>query len=182
MEHRFESLFAHLKKPLLLIVLAGIPAAAAPLFFATAPFVSTPELCFTAGSTTYQVTPRAPKADFRVRVVAAAAKLRSQDLGAEDLRAHDLRVQLVDDVDAADLALVDDVTASPSACDGAGDVKTVEAVEKGHPADMAVSLSRESAEGNLKLFVHSDRFALQDAAALLAAMRHYQGTQLALVH
>jgi hypothetical protein len=155
-----------LQKALILLLVAGIPAAAAPPFFAKAP-----DLCFTAGSTTYQVTPGAPEADFRVRIAASAADLSSQDL----------RIQLVDDVDAADFALVDDVTASPSACGSAGNVKTVEVVGKDSPADVAVGLSREGAAGDLKLFVHSARFGHQDAAALLAAMRHYQGTRLALV-
>jgi hypothetical protein len=154
-----------LQKALILLLVAGIPAAAAPPFFAKAP-----DLCFTAGSTTYQVTPGAPEADFRVRIASGA------DQGSQDLH-----IQIVDDVDAADFTLVDDVTASPSACQSAGNVKTVEVVGENSPADVAVGLSREGVDGDLKLFVHSARFGHQDAAALLAAMRHYQGIRLALV-
>ena len=158
-------LLERLRRALIVLLVAGIPAAAPP-FFATAP-----DLCFTAGSTTYQLAPGAPAPDYRVKIAASAAGLRIQDL----------HIQLVDDVDAADFALVDDVTASPSACKSAGNLKTVEVVGENSPADVAVVLSREGADGDLKLFVHSARFGHQDAAALLAAMRHYQGTRLALV-
>ena len=37
---------------------------------------------------------------------------------------------------------------------------------------MTISLSRDAAEADLKLFVHSARVGHRDAAALLAAMRH----------
>jgi len=159
-------LLERLKKPLILLLVAGIPAAAPPFF------TKAPDLCFTAGSITFQLTPGAPKADYRVKIAAFA----------DDPRTQNLHIQLVDDVDAADFALVDDVTASPSACKSAGNVKTVEVVGENSPADVAVSLSPGATDGDLKLFVHSARFAHQDAAALLAAMRHYQATRLALVH
>jgi hypothetical protein len=167
-----ERLFERLRKPLLLFLVAGIPAAVVPPFFPETFFSRAPDLCFTAGTTTYQVTPGAPQADFRVRIAAPGTELRSQDL----------RIQIIDDVDAADFALVDDVTADPSACDSVGNIKTVEVVSKDSPADVAVSLSRDGTEGDLKLFVHSARIGHQDAAALLAVMRHDQGTRLALAH
>jgi hypothetical protein len=158
----------HLKKALILLLVAWIPAAAPP-FSATTP--ATPHhLCFTAGSLTYEVAPEIRTPDFRVRFAATAS---------------DLRILLVDSVDLADFALVDDVAAS--ACHAAGDVKTIQVVGEQSPADVTVSLSRGSkqdanhdeADVDLKLFVHSARFGHRDAAALFAAMRHFQTTRLA---
>jgi hypothetical protein len=141
-----------IRKTLILLLVAGIPAAAPPVFDAA------PNLCFTAGSVTYQVAPGASLPDYRVRIA---------DREAEP----DLRIQLVNDVETADFALVDDF-GSGSACTSAGLVKTVQVVGEGSTADVTMSLSREAAD--LKLFVHSARFGHRDAAALFAAMRHDQ--------
>jgi hypothetical protein len=168
-----------LNKSLILLLVAGIPAAAAPLFFLTFK-TQQPRLCFTAGTITYQVGGAAP--DYRVRIAAAA----------------DLRIQLVDDVDLADFALVDDADDADSACDAGGTIRTIKVIDDQGPADVTVSLTLageqastsdaeqaaeaalfEPAPADLKLFVHSTRFGHRDAAALLAAMRHYQASQLA---
>ena len=138
-----------LKNTLILLLVAGIPAAAPPLFTAPA------SLCFTAGSITYQVTPTARVADTKVKFDAAAA---------------DLRIGLVDSVEAADFALVDDV-GSAGACAPAGGTRTVAIVGAADAADFTVSLARDPAETDVKLFVHSARFGHREAAALLAAMR-----------
>jgi hypothetical protein len=160
----------HLKKALILLLVTWIPVAAPP-FSATTP--ATPHhLCFTAGSLTYEVAPEIRTPDFRVRFAATAS---------------DLRILLVDSVDLADFALVDDVAADASACRSAGTVKTIQVVGEQSPADMTVSLSRggtqdanhDEADVDLKLFVHSARFGHRDAAALFAAMRHFQATRLA---
>jgi hypothetical protein len=168
-----------LNKTLILLLVAGIPAAAAPPFFLA--FTAQPPLCFTAGSITYQVGGAAP--DYRVRIAAAG----------------DLRIELVDNVDLADFALVDDVADADSACDARGTVRTIKLVDDAGTADVTVSLTRSSehadtrdaepalaqaallepAPADLKLFVHSARFGHRDAAALFAAMRHYQASQLA---
>jgi hypothetical protein len=174
-----------LNKTLILLLVAGIPAAAAPPFLLTFS-AQQPQLCFTAGSITYQVGGAAP--DYRVKIAAAG----------------DLRIQLVNDVDLADFALVDDVTDAESACDAGGTVRTIKVVDDASPADaspadVTVSLTQaaapadpkeaeettagaavpEPAGADLKLFVNSARFGHHDAAALLAAMRHYQAGQLA---
>jgi hypothetical protein len=168
-----------LNKTLILLLVAGIPAAAAPPFLLT--FSAQPsQLCFTAGSITYQVGGAAP--DYRVKIAAAG----------------DLRIQLVNDVDLADFALVDDVADADSACDAGGTVRTIKVVDDTSSADVTVSLTQavvqadakeaeettaaavpEPAGADLKLFVNSARFGHRDAAALLAAMRHYQAGQLA---
>jgi hypothetical protein len=155
----------HLKKALILLLVAWIPAAAPP-FSATTP-APTSHLCFTAGSLTYEVGPDISAPDFRVKFADAPATLR---------------IQLVDSVDLADFALVDDVAADASACHSAGHAKTVQVVGEQSPADVTVSLSHggaQDADAGLKLFVHSARFSHSDAAALFAAMRHFQTTRLA---
>jgi hypothetical protein len=145
-----------LRKTLILLLVAGIPAAAPPFFAAG------PNLCFTAGSVTYQVVPGASSPDYRVGIADRAAQ-------------PDLRIQLVDGVETADFALVDDFgSVDGSACMSAGLVKTVQLVGEGSAADVTMSLSHEEADADLKLFVHSARFGHGDAAALFAAMRHYQ--------
>jgi hypothetical protein len=110
--------------------------------------------------------------------------------------AADLRIQLVDDVDLADFALVDDADDADSACDAGGTIRTIKVIDDQGPADVTVSLTPageqastkeaaaeaallEPAPADLKLFVHSTRFGHRDAAALLAAMQHYQASQLA---
>jgi hypothetical protein len=171
-----------LNKTLILLLVAGIPAAAAPPLFLSFSAQQQPQLCFTAGSITYQVGGAAP--DYRVRIAAAAG---------------DLHIQLVNDVNLADFALVDDVADADTACDAGGTVRTIKVVDDASPADVTVSLTQavaqadtreveettaeaavaEPAGADLKLFVNSARFDHRDAAALLAAMRHYQAGQLA---
>jgi len=142
-----------LHKTLILLFVAGIPAAAPPFF------ASPPGLCFTAGSTTYQLAPTAASPDLRVRIDNGAAQ-------------PDLRIRIVDTVETADFALVDDV-GSADACRSDGLRKTVKVVGHG-AADVTIALSREAADADLTLFVHSARVGHRDAAALFAAMRQDQ--------
>lgn len=161
----------HLKKALILLLVAWIPAAA-PRFSATTPAPAPSHLCFTAGSLTYEVAPDVATPDLRVRFTATAS---------------DLRIQLVDSIELADFALVDDGAFDTSICRSAGDVRTVKVVDEQGPADVTVRLSRnatqnanpDESDADLKLFVHSSRFNHRDAAALFAAMRHFQATKLA---
>jgi hypothetical protein len=147
---------SHLQRILILLLVAGIPAAAPPFPG------SSPNLCLAAGSLTYQVSPNASAADLRVRIEPRAAH-------------PDLRIQLVDSIESADFAVVDDVGAAPAgACSTSGLIKTVRTVDDAGPADITISLSREDADADLRLYVHSVRFGHRDAAALFAAMRHYE--------
>ena len=146
----------HLQKVLILLLVAGIPAAAPPFT------ASAPRLCFTAGSITYQVAPGTSAADLRVKIVAPPAN-------------PDLRIQLVNDVQSADFAVVDDYGARDGgACASAGLLKRVRVVADTQPADISIALSDEPGAGDLRLFVHSVRFGHRDAAALFAAMRRDQ--------
>jgi hypothetical protein len=142
-----------LQRILILLMVAGIPAAAPPFS------ASSPDLCFAAGSLTYRVSPGAAAADVRVRIEPRAAH-------------PDLRIQLVDGIESADFAVVDDVgTAGESACASAGPVKTVRIVSDAGPADITLSVSRDDDDADLRLFVRSVRFGHRQAAALFAAMR-----------
>jgi hypothetical protein len=143
-----------LQKVLILLMVAGIPAAAPPLLRPSS------DLCFTAGSATYQLLPSASAADYRVRIVSGPASA-------------DVRIALVDRVEEADFALVDDVAAAPAKpCESAGLPKTVSVVRGEGRADVTVGFSREADAADFRLFVHSSRFGHQDAAALFVAMRH----------
>ena len=143
----------------ILLLVAAIPAAAPPFF------ASTPELCFTAGSTTYRLATSARASDYRVRIDNDAAH-------------PDLRVGLVDDAETADFALVDDAaTLAGNACRTAGTLKTVTIVPADQQASVTISLTRAPQDADFTLFVHSARVSHQDAAALYALMRHTESAR-----
>jgi hypothetical protein len=155
-----------LHKTLVLLLVAAIPAAAPPFFGSHAPAAppATPTgLCFTAGMVTYRLLPAAAPADYRVKI----------DNGASDAA---LRIALVDRVETADFALVDDNSGfDRSPCDAAGPIKTIKTVTEG-ASDLTIRLAHRGEDGDLKLFVHSGRVGHRDAAALFAVIRHNQVT------
>jgi len=144
-----------LRKSLFLLLLASVPAAAALPFFGNSPH----ELCFTAGSVTYRLSPAATAPDYRVRI--------------DNSVAHpDLRVQLVDEAEIADYALVDDMgDATGNSCATAGRLRTVKIVSGDAASDVVISVSQNAADPDFTLFVHSARATHQEAAALFALMR-----------
>ena len=146
---------------LISLVCVGVPVG---LYFATAPVstetitpVAAANLCFTAGAVTYRVSPDAT-ADYRVKI--------------DDAR-PDLRIALVDGVETADFALVDGV-GGLGACKFAGRLKTVGLVGEDSEADVTMSLSREPADADFKLFVHSAHLRPSDVAALVTVIRMQQ--------
>jgi hypothetical protein len=160
------------RKTLAALVLAGI-AAAVPTYVvltrlavapvASAAIAAAPARCFTADAVTYQLSSRIGPADYRVKI----------DASAQSSSRADLRIQLVDEVDSADFALVDDAGARDT-CASSGVTRTVRVVDDPGPADLTLSLSADAADADVKLFVHSSRFSSSDAAALFAAMRRHQ--------
>jgi hypothetical protein len=146
-----------LRKTFVLLLVAGIPAGA-PIFLARSP-----ELCFADGSTTWRLSPTARPADYRVAI----------DNGAQR---PDLRVGLVDRVETADFALVDDAGALiGGACQIAGRLRSVRIVAPGEPADLTIAVVRGSDGADLTLYVHSARVTHFEAAALFALIRHSHG-------
>jgi hypothetical protein len=146
---------------LISLVCVGVPVG---LYFATAPISTEPvtpvaaaNLCFTAGAVTYRVS-RDATADYRVKI--------------DDAR-PDLRIALVDGAEMADFALVDGV-GGLGACGSAGRLKTVGLVGEGSEADVTMSLSREPADADFKLFVHSAHLRPSDVAALVTVIRLQQ--------
>jgi hypothetical protein len=146
---------------LFLLVGVGVPVG---LYVATAPNsphavtpVAAGNLCFTAGAVTYQVS-GAATADYRVKI--------------DDAR-PDLRIALVEGVETADFALVDGVGGF-GACESAGRLKTVGVVGEGTEADITMSFSREPADADFKLFVHSAHLRPSDVAALITVIRLQQ--------
>ena len=141
----------------LLVLAAAIPAATAASFFASSKPNDVP--CFIAGDTGYRMT-KTGAADLTIRIDNAAA-------------APDLRLQLTDDVAAADFVLVDGDAGS--ACTGAAAVQNIRLDAQGGRADLTVALSRAPAP--YKIYVQSAAYSAQDAAALFAAIwRHGRKT------
>jgi hypothetical protein len=146
------------RKSLILLLMAGLPAAALP-FFGTSH-----DLCFTAGSVTYQLSPAASAPDYRVRIDNQAPR-------------PDLRVRLVDHAELADFSLVDDAGGpAGSGCPTAGLLRTVKIVPADNASDVTILVSRDVSDADFALFVHSARVTHQDAAALFALMRHVDKT------
>ncbi len=151
-----------LRNTVLLLGVAGIAAAAAP-FLAVSP-----DLCFTAGSVTYQLSASALSPDYRVAIDNQAPY-------------PDLRVRLVDRVETADFALIDDAGAMVgSACKAAGPIKTIAIVPAGAVADLTIAVSSQSQSDrpDFTLYVHSARVSHFDAAALFALVRQPVGRAL----
>ena len=144
----------HLHRIVILLMVAAMPAAAPPV----SPPMS--EFCLAAGSFTYRIASTASVADLRVKIDAQASN-------------PDLRMALVDDVATADFALVDDPSAATAAgCADAGPKKTVQI--DAEPADLTVALFSEPADAPLRLYLHSARLGPEHAAAVYAAMRHFE--------
>ena len=147
------------RQSLMLLVLLAVAAAIFPNFG------SSPDLCFTAGSVTYQLAPNADFPDFRVRI----------DNGMPN---PDLRVRVVDSAELADFSLVDDGgTPARNVCATAGDLRTVKIVKPTDKSDVTINVGREIHESDFTLFVHSTRVTHFDAAALFALVQHVQTNQ-----
>jgi hypothetical protein len=141
-----------LQKILILCLVAGIPAAAPP--FLAPP----PAFCFRDGSVSYHILAGGQSADYRVRIDNAGA-------------APHLRIGLVDAVEIADFALLDDNPALDRAACDTGRRKTIALAGDGS-ADLTIALTRAAADADLTLFARSARLGHPEAAALLAVLRY----------
>ncbi len=147
-----------MRKIFALLLVAAIPAAAAPFLTAS------PDLCFTAGSVTYRLSSDARSPDYRIAIDNNAPY-------------PDLRVRLVDRVETADFALTDDAGAmTGNACQAAGAIKTIRIVPAGTPSDITIAVARQQTDpADFALYVHSARVSHFDAAALFALVRQAPG-------
>lgn len=113
-------------------------------------------LCIASGSATYRLSPTAASPDYRVRIDNSAPH-------------PDLRMQLVDSPEIADIVFVDDFAATGSSSCGSLPAKTVKVDAKAAAPDIIVTLTPDAATPDYRVYVHSVRFSHEDAAALLAA-------------
>jgi hypothetical protein len=144
-----------------ILVLTAVVIVAAGGSAAYSTRVTPPEgLCIASGSATYRISPTTAAPDYRVRI----------DNGASH---PDLRMQLVDSPELADIVLADDFAASGSTSCGSLPTKTVRLDTKDNAdsrtPDVTVALTPDAATPDYRVYVHSVRFSHDDAAALLAA-------------
>jgi hypothetical protein len=114
------------------------------------------DLCFSAGNTTYKLIKSGP-ADVRIRIEA-------------NHRAADLRMQVVDQAEIADFIIADDMDEAVDPCGSAKRITTVRADDSDPRPDVTVALSSRPEAADYKVFVRSQLYRPQDAAAILAAM------------
>jgi len=147
---------------LMLALVMAVPAAAGGAYFRSG-FTSSGNTtaakpCFVAGDAGYLLSANA----------GAAHVVRIDNTAAHP----DLRLQLVDNPAAADFVLVDDSDAS-LACDGVSAVESIRIDAAAARPDLTIALSRDPAD--YKIYLHSDRYTEQDAAALAAVIRQKAG-------
>jgi hypothetical protein len=114
------------------------------------------DFCFSNGKTTYKVVKSGP-ADVRIRIEA-------------NHRAADLRMQVVQQAEIADFIIADDIDEAVDPCGSAKRIITVRADETESRPDVTVALSERPEAADYKVFVRSEIWRPQDAAAILAAM------------
>jgi hypothetical protein len=131
------------------IAIVAVPAAA---YSALAPQQSA---CFTSGTASYRIVPGADTPDFRIKIAGDSAR-------------PDLRMQLVDRAEIADVVLVDDGSDEESGC-GSLRVRTVTVDAGARRPDVTVALTTDADAADYRLYVRSVRFSQRDAMALLAA-------------
>jgi hypothetical protein len=117
---------------------------------------SSPASCFATSSATYRIVATTARPDFIVKVT-----------DGDD--AADLRLQLVEQPEMADFVLVDDAD-SPDACPGASSIRTIQASAGAQAPDLTVSLTAQPHAADRKIFVRSEKFTPQQAAALFAVI------------
>jgi hypothetical protein len=154
------------RKTLILLVLVGVPASAQTFWPGPQGSASLQGPCFTAGTSTFQVSPTAAAPDFRIKIGQTARP--------------DLRMQLVDSPETADFVLVDDFSGiEGNACNGSSAVKTIKVDSQENAPDLTISLSSQGSDADYKIYVHSARFSHQDAAALFAVLWKLSNRQVA---
>lgn len=112
--------------------------------------------CLTLGAATYQLLPNSPSPDYRVKIERAAAH-------------PDLRMQMVERPDIADLVITDEEDAQDGVC-AAPAVKSIRVDAHEARPDVVVGMADDGQAADYRIYVHSSRFSPDDAAAMMAAM------------
>jgi hypothetical protein len=140
-----------LRNSLMILAMLAVPAGAHTFLAAPA------TLCFTNGLASYRISTRVTAPDYRVKIENKAAR-------------PDLRIAIVDTPDTADFVLVDDFAGIESSACAESTAKTIKVGPSERAPDMTISLERDAANPDYRLYVYSARFSNDQAAALLAVM------------
>lgn len=96
-----------------------------------------------------------------------------------DPAAANVRVQIIDTPEMADLTVIDDVeTAEAEGCDSAGPTEFIGIAAQADSTPTVIYLSRES-EADYRIFVRSKRFTAREAAALVVGAHAGRPQQVA---
>jgi hypothetical protein len=185
---------SRISSTVMLLACVGVPVG---LYFATAPVstqpiapVTTANLCFTAGAVTYRVSPDAA-ADYRVKIDDARPDLRIAlvdgvetadfalvdgvgGLGACESTGRAALASEASGQRGESIARAHGPSEDARERAGGARLKTVGVVGEGSEADVTMSLSREPADADFKLFVHSAHLRPSDVAALVTVIRLQQ--------
>jgi hypothetical protein len=97
----------------------------------------------------------------------------------DDPKLATVRVAIIDDADAADFTVVDDVDADEdNACEPTSATQFIAISAKSSVATPIIYLSHDAASADYRIFVHSKRFSAREAAALIVGA-HGQPPRLA---
>lgn len=141
------------RKFLSLLLLVAIPATAQTFGLS----IGSSRPCLVLGNTTWRIAAPGTRADTTVRIDSAAPS-------------PDIRIQLSDAPDAADLVVVDDGE-HQAGCHAAATVRNVTIDAEATTPDLTIGLVAPSAPTDYRIFVRSDRIEPMAAAALFAASK-----------
>jgi hypothetical protein len=114
--------------------------------------------CLVIGGASWRMAVPGARTDYTVRIDSSAL-------------APDIRIQLSDTPDEADLILVDDGEQAPSGCGAGTPVRHVRIDAEAITPDVTISFAAPSASADFRLYVRSREFEPMAAAALFAASR-----------
>ncbi|MCG6206487.1 hypothetical protein LPW26_17705 [Rhodopseudomonas sp. HC1] len=134
-------------------------ASTAPLLmlglFAHSELIAGPQPCIAAGDQIVRIAPSAWMAQLHVGFT-------------DDPARANVRVQIVDDPDAADFAVSDDSGSDEAgACAATPDSRLIAIAAHPSAAEPVIYLTRESGAADYRIYVRSSRFTEREAAALL---------------
>lgn len=137
---------------------SAVPLAIAALF-ARGEFLTGPRACIEIAGTSVQIAPLSRQAHRHVSFTSDASRAT-------------VRVQVSDNAEAADFALIDDVETADiaGACDGHDPPRLVAISRNPSASDPVIYLSRDG-PADYRIFVSSNSFSLLDAAALIVGAR-----------
>ena len=139
-------------------ILASVVPLAIVALFAHNEFLTGPRACIEIAGTSVQIAALSWQADRHVSFT-------------NDPSRATVRVQISDNAEAADFAVIDDVeTVEADACESHAPPQLVAISRDPSPADPVIYLSRDG-PADYRIFVSSNSFTLREAAALIVTAR-----------